>query len=310
MSIIVFGSINMDLVAQTSRLPKAGETVLGNNFFTVPGGKGANQAVAAAKLGVKTYLIGRVGGDIFGEELLENLRLLEVNIDGVLIDSNINSGTAIITVEEEGENSIIVIPGANGNLDDSDVQRLEPILANATALLLQLEVPLSPIQTVANLAKKAGITVILDPAPAPDRLPDDLYPLIDIITPNETEAARLVGFPINNEEAAEKAAQIFLNWGVKTAIIKLGSKGAFYATKNQSGFIPPFPVKAINTVAAGDAFNGVMAAALDRGLSLVEALNWGAIAGALTTTKMGAQTALPNLEEVTNYLSQFIMNNQ
>ncbi len=305
MSLIVFGSINMDLVAQTSHLPKPGETVSGNQFFTVPGGKGANQAVAAAKLGVNTYLIGRVGGDSLGQELLSNLPALNVNIDGVIVDKNINSGVAIISVDQVGENSIIVVPGANGNIDNSDVQRLETILPNARALLLQLEIPLSPVKTAAEMAKNAGITVILDPAPAPDSLPDPLYPLIDIITPNETEAAKLVGFEIKNRETAEKAAQVFLNWGVKNVVIKLGAKGAFYATKNQSWLIPPYPVNAIDTVAAGDGFNGAMAAALDRGLSLHDGLKWGAVAGALTTTKRGAQTALPNLETLEFYLSQY-----
>ncbi|GBF80289.1 ribokinase [Aphanothece sacrum] len=302
MSIIVVGSINMDLVAQTAYLPKAGETIIGQIFFTVPGGKGANQAVAAAKLGANTYLVGCVGKDQFGVELLGNLKELGVNIDGVNIEDNISSGIAIITVDNRGENTIIVIPGANNNINESDVKKLDYLLVNSKILLLQLEIPLLTVQNAAKVAKQAGITVILDPAPAPDNLPDDLYPLIDIITPNETEAQKLVGFAINTQETTQKAAQFFLERGVKSVIIKLGERGAFYATIEESFMIPPYPVNAIDTVAAGDAFNGAIAAALEQGLSLKNALKWGVIAGALTTTKIGSQSALPDLVTLEQHL--------
>jgi ribokinase len=292
----------MDLVAQTAYLPKAGETIIGQSFLTVPGGKGANQAVAAAKLGAKTYLVGRVGNDQFGEELLGNLKQLGVNIDGVTIENKISSGIAIITVDNRGENTIIVIPGANGNVNESDVKHLESLWVNTSSLLLQLEIPLLAVQTAAKVAQKAGITVILDPAPAPDNLPDDLYPLIDIITPNETEAQKLVGFAITNQKDAKEAAQYFLDRGVKTVIIKLGERGAFYGTIEESFMIPPYGVNAIDTVAAGDAFNGAIAAALDQGLCLKNALKWGVVAGALTTTKIGAQSALPDLVTLEQHL--------
>ncbi|WP_009545673.1 ribokinase [Crocosphaera subtropica] len=298
MSIVVFGSINMDMIAQTPRFPQPGETITGTHFITLPGGKGANQAVATAKLGRSTYFVGRVGGDSLGRDLLKKLETFDINTQGVLIDKNTSSGVAMITVETSGENSIIVIPGANGNINESDVIRLEKILLKTSLLLLQLEIPLKAVEIAALEAKKLGVTVMLDPAPAPEKIPDSLYPLIDIITPNQTEAAKLVGFPVSDTETIKKAAEELLQKGVKIVIIKLGQKGAFYATENEEGFVAPTAVKAIDTVGAGDGFNGGVAAALDRGLSLKEALKWGAIVGALTTTEEGAQTALPDLETV------------
>ncbi|WP_107670017.1 ribokinase [Cyanothece sp. BG0011] len=305
MSIVVFGSINMDMIAQTPRFPQPGETITGTHFITLPGGKGANQAVATAKLGRCTYFVGRVGGDSLGRDLLKRLETFDINTQGVFIDKNTSSGVAMITVETSGENTIIVIPGANGNINESDVIRLEKILLKASLLLLQLEIPLKAVEIAAIEAKKLGITVMLDPAPAPEKIPDSLYPLIDIITPNQTEAAKLVGFPVSDTETIKKAAEELLQKGVKIVIIKLGQKGAFYATENEEGFVSPTVVKAIDTVGAGDGFNGGVAAALDRGLSLKEALKWGSVVGALTTTQEGAQTALPDLETV----EQLIINN-
>ncbi|EAZ93170.1 ribokinase [Crocosphaera chwakensis] len=305
MSIVVFGSINMDMIAQTPCFPQPGETITGTHFITLPGGKGANQAVATAKLGRSTYFVGRVGGDSLGRDLLKRLETFDINTQGVLIDKNTSSGVAMITVETSGENSIIVISGANGNINESDVIRLEKILLKASLLLLQLEIPLKAVEIAAIEAKKLGVTVMLDPAPAPEKLPDSLYPLIDIITPNQTEAAKLVGFPLSDTETIKKAAEQLLQKGVKIVIIKLGQKGAFYATENEEGFVAPTVVETIDTVGAGDGFNGGVAAALDRGLSLKEALKWGSVVGALTTTQEGAQTALPDLETV----EQLIINN-
>ncbi|MEL4897925.1 ribokinase [Crocosphaera sp. Alani8] len=301
MSIVVFGSINMDMIAQTPNLPQPGETVIGSNFMTLPGGKGANQAVATAKLGCSTYFVGRVGSDSFGKDLLRTLETFKINTGGIFIDPKISSGVAMISVEKSAENTIIVIPGANGNIDESDVNRLKLVLPKTSFLLLQLEIPLIAIETAAREAKKLGVTVMLDPAPAPDNFPNCLYPLIDIITPNRTEAEKLVKFPLNNDHSIKKAANVLLNQGVKNVIIKLGEKGAFYATQTDQCFVPSITVKAIDTVGAGDAFNGGIAAALDRGLSLKKALKWGTIAGALTTTKEGAQAALPDLATVQQF---------
>ncbi|MGB3535674.1 MAG: ribokinase [Microcoleaceae cyanobacterium] len=304
MSLIVFGSLNMDLVAKTPRLPTPGETVQGESFLTAPGGKGANQAVAAARLGAVTYLVGRVGDDQFGSALLTGLKADKVNIEQVLVDSQTPSGVAMITVNQSSENTIIVIAGANGKVDETDVQRILPLFSNTTALLLQLEIPLSAVMAAAKAAYNAGIKVILDPAPAPDSLPDELYGLIDIITPNETEAQRLTGIEITDKTMARKAAAVLLSRGVKTAVIKLGARGVFCMNSSQQFYVEPFAVEAVDTVAAGDAFNGAMATALDRNLSLREAVIWGAAAGALTTTKSGAQPALPNWEILSKFLHQ------
>lgn len=294
MSLIAFGSINMDLVAQTTRLPHKGETVLGKNFFSTPGGKGANQAVAAAKLGIETYMVGRVGDDNFGQTLLNSLQEANVNTDYVSVTQNTCSGVAVIAVDKNSDNNIIVIPGANGCVDGTDVERLKSLLPNASALLLQLEVPIEAIIAAATAAKTAGVKVILDPAPAPDTLPDELYQLVDVITPNETEASRLVGFEVNNEEMYLKAAEIFLNKTISTAVLKLGAKGVFCATRTEHFIIPAFQITPVDTVAAGDAFNGAMAAAMDGGLSLREAMIWGAAAGALAATQQGTQSSLPS----------------
>lgn len=284
----------MDLIVQTPHLPALGETLQGNRFFTAPGGKGANQAVAVARLGVPTTMIGRVGGDRFGEELLASLVQAGVDTHAVQIDPHTHSGIALITVGDQGENTIIIVPGANGCVDTCELERLPGLFPLASSLLLQLEIPLPLVQAAAQAAQIAGIPVILDPAPAPANLPDSLYPLIDILTPNETEAARLVGFEVSDAAAQRQAAEFFLNRGVKTVVLKLGARGAFCATPTQQGLIPPFRVPVVDTVAAGDAFNGALAAALDQGLSLPEALTWGSAAGAIAVTRPGAQPALPD----------------
>ncbi|MEH2366292.1 ribokinase [Nostoc sp.] len=309
MSIIVFGSINIDLVATTSRLPVAGETLLGEDFFKVSGGKGANQAVALAKLGIPTQIVGRVGADDFGKELVNNLQTSGVQTDNIFVDKTVSSGVAIITVSQTGENQIVVIPGANGRVNQEDVERLFHLLPKATALLLQLEIPITAVIAAAKAAKSANIKVIFDPAPAQSNLPNELYPLVDIITPNEVEAAQLVGFSVNGEEQAAKAAAVLLQRGVKCAIVKLGAKGVFCATTEEKFFVPAFSVHTVDTVAAGDAFNGGLAAALFEGLSLHQAVVWGAAAGALTATKPGAQTSLPDRFIFDAFLKERGMNN-
>jgi ribokinase len=330
-SIIVFGSINIDLVSKTPRLPLPGETLTGHSFVTAPGGKGANQAVAIAKLGVPSYMVGRVGGDNFGRELLASLQAAGVRTENVLVDESISSGVAAIAVDDNGENQIIITPGANGRVDETDVERLQSVLKilsrppsqregtnsppsqgeleksisppsqgglGGSILLLQLEIPLSAVIAAAQVAKAAGIQVILDPAPA-QNLPDELYPLVDIITPNETEAGRLVGFTVDGRETATEAARALLQKGVGNAIIKLGARGVICVTQAETFFTPAFSVTAVDTVAAGDAFNGGLAAALVEGLPLRQAVVWGAAAGALAATKPGAQSAMcdrPTLE--------------
>ncbi|ALF53969.1 ribokinase [Nostoc piscinale CENA21] len=294
MSVIVFGSINLDLVATASHLPTSGETLLGKNFFQVPGGKGANQAVALARLGIPTQMVGRVGGKGFGAELLDNLQTAGVQTENIFRDESVSSGVAIIIVDDVGQNQIVVVPGANGEVNQADVERLLPLLPTAKALLLQLEIPLGAVVAAAKAGRNANITVILDPAPAQSDLPAELYPLVDIITPNEVEAGQLVGFKVDSQESATKAAIVFLQRGVKSAIVKLGAKGVVCATAEETFFVPAFPVNVVDTVAAGDAFNGGLAAALYTGMSLHQAVVWGAAAGALAATKPGAQTSLPD----------------
>ncbi len=303
-STVVFGSINMDLVARTPRLPVPGETLLGHKFFTAPGGKGANQAVAIARLGIPTQIVGRVGSDSFGQEVLKSLQTAGVNTDYVLVDETASSGVAAIAVDDAGENQIIIIPGANGRIDGTDVERLESLLLGANALLLQFEISMSAVWRATQAAREAGVKVILDPAPAQIEVPEELYPLVDIITPNEIEAGQLVGFPVDGVEAATKAADILLQRGVGSAIVKLGAKGAVCATEEETFFVPAFPVAAIDTVAAGDAFNGGLAVALAEGLSLQQAVVWGAAAGALASTKPGAQSSMCDRQTFNTFLNQ------
>ncbi len=309
--IVVFGSINMDLVTKTPRLPVAGETLQGYEFFTAAGGKGANQAVAAAKLGISTQIVGRLGGDNFGRQLLAGLQAAGVQTDGVLVDEATSSGVAVITVDDAGENNIIIVAGANGRVNQQDVERLSNVLPGAAALLLQLEVPLPAVLAAAQVARQVGITVILDPAPARTDIPPELYPLVDIITPNEIEVSQLVGFPVKEQEAAAKASVELRQRGVSTVIVKLGAQGVFCATgvsaaarSAETFFVPAFPVQAVDTVAAGDAFNGGLAAALAEGRPLRDAVVWGAAAGAISATKAGAQPSLPDRDTFDAFLKE------
>lgn len=303
MTVVVFGSINMDLVVRTPRLPAPAETITGHEFFTAPGGKGANQAVAAARLNTPTKMVGRVGGDAFGQELRQNLADAGVDVSSVLTNREVSSGVAVIAVDDNAQNNIIIVPGANGRVGQDDLNRLEANLRGAKVLLLQLEVPLEAVIAAARLAHERGITVVFDPAPA-QALPAELYSLIDIITPNEVEAAQLVDVTIKSREDAAQAAEKLLTLGVKAVIIKMGATGVFYAAHGgPNGFLPAFKVKAVDTVAAGDAFNGGLAAALVAGQPLPAAIRWGAAAGALSATKMGAQPSMPSRSELETFLN-------
>lgn len=304
MTVVVFGSINMDMVAQAEQLPKPGATVLGHTFFTASGGKGANQAVAAAKLGCTTLMIGRVGGDVFGGELQRTLAGYGVDISGVTVRAGSPSGVAVIALDDQAENTIIVIPGANSTLDSTDLERLDSVLRRSSVLLVQLEIPFEMVMQALALGRRAGVITVLDPAPARP-LPSELYAQLDVITPNVIEAAALVGFAVTTIEDAERAASILIERGVRHAVVKMGSLGVCWATRSKSGdnaiesaFLPAFRVESVDTVAAGDAFNGAMAAALDNGLPFDEAIRWGAAGGALATTRHGAQPSMPNRTEL------------
>ena len=299
--VVVFGSINMDLVARTPRFARAGETLIGSSFSTVSGGKGANQAVACARLGVSVRMVGRVGQDPFGDTLLEGLRSDGVNVEAVVRIPG-SSGVAVIEVEDSGENHIIVIPGANGTVGAEDLERLETALEGAAVLLLQLEVPLPCVLGAARLARMHGVPVMLDPAPAQD-LPPELYALCDLITPNASEAASLVGFALESEEDVFKAGRELLSKGVREVLIKRGALGVTWMNAAGTRTLPAFKVQVVDTVAAGDAFNGGLAAALAQGFPLEQALAWGSAAGALSVTKSGAQSSLPGRAEVLELLA-------
>ena len=297
MSVVVLGSINMDLTTYVPRLPAPGETLFGSRFITVPGGKGFNQAVAAGRLGTATHFVGRVGEDAFGRGVMDLIADEPVDISGILVDPHSSTGLAVISVDEQAENSIIVISGANMAHDAQEVARCRAALRQAKVLLLQLESPLDVSLAAAQAAREAGAWIVLDPAPAKP-LPPKAYRLCHMLTPNEVEAETLVGFRPTNREEAAQAAAILCERGVETAVIKLGAQGVYYQSGSERGFVEPFSVKAIDTVAAGDAFNGGLAVALAEERPLAEAIRWGAAAGALATTKAGASSAMPTRAEL------------
>ncbi|MEO0457263.1 MAG: ribokinase [Cyanobacteria bacterium P01_A01_bin.114] len=304
MSILVLGSLNMDLVARVARLPKPGETLLGQSFETIPGGKGANQAVAAAKLGAPTQLIGRVGTDGFGETLRQALKTAGVTVDAVTPDRDTPSGVALIAVAQTGENQIMVVPGANHRVGQAELSALSAQLSGAQALLLQFEIPHETVAAAAKLAHQANVTVIVDPAPAGLPLSPDFCAHIDILTPNQVEASQLVGFEVCDRKSAAQAAQQLRQQGIGTVIVKLGSQGVVVDTLATCFDIPAFPVEVADTVAAGDAFNGGLAAALAEGQPIKDAVTFASAVAALSVTRPGAQPSMPTRSEVNQFLSQ------
>ncbi|MCC6905649.1 MAG: ribokinase [Anaerolineae bacterium] len=303
MSIVVFGSINMDIITYVPRLPAPGETLFGHSYVTAPGGKGSNQAGAAGKLGNPTAFIGRIGKDAFGPEVRGILAAQGADVSGLMVDEAHGTGIAVISVDDRAENCIIVISGANMAIDETDVQRALPYLDRAKVLLLQMEVPLEANISVAKAARTRGVKVVFDPAPARP-LPDDFYPFIDVITPNEGETEVLTGIRPATIAEASQAADILLGRGVGTAVIKLGAQGAYFKTAGGEGFVPSFIVDAIDTVAAGDAFNGGLATAIAEGKDIAEALRWGAASGGLSTTKSGALPSMPTRAEFDRLLRE------
>jgi len=305
MSVLVLGSLNIDLVVRTPRFPLAGETLTGRSFFQAYGGKGANQAVAAARIGAETKMFGRVGDDFFGEGLRQQLEAAGIDSNGVSVAAGEASGIALITIADNAQNQIIIVQGANGLVGANEISNLRAALAGAKVLLLQLEIPLETVYQAAKIAAESGLTVVLDPAPVPvEKLPDRLYEYVSILTPNETEAASLVGFPLTDEMAIKEAGRVLHRRGSKVVIIKLGSRGIFWTDGKVEEFRPTFPVQVIDTVGAGDAFNGALATALVEGQTLPKALNWGLAGGALAVTRPGAQSAMPYREEVAKLLLQ------
>ncbi|MDA1128633.1 MAG: ribokinase [Chloroflexi bacterium] len=295
--IIVLGGINMDLVTFSPRFPMPGETVVGTRFITYAGGKGANQAVAAARMGARSFLVGRVGGDVFGPQLLDGLTSAGVEISGVGVNQEESSGIAVIGVDESAQNCITQILGANATCGPAEADAVRRALPGASALLLQLEVSPELSFEVAKDANAQGITVMLDPGPVRP-LPNGFLSLCDVITPNETEAQALVGFPVTGPDSAAKAAAGLLEKGARTVVVKLGAQGAYFTGPNDRGLVLPFDVAALDSVAAGDAFNAALAVSLAEGKDLREAVTVASAAGALAVTRTGAQDSMPERRQV------------
>ena len=301
-TVVVLGGINMDLVAVTQRHPEAGETVVGSRFLTYPGGKGANQAVAAARMGARVRMVGRVGDDAFGRQLVEALAGAGVDVGGVAVDPDHSSGIASITVDAAGQNRIVQVLGANSACGADEVERARRALDYAEVVMVQLEVPAEVSLEVARHASSAGVVVILDPAPA-GPVPAELYRHCGFITPNETEAQALAGFPVTDRYSGARAARALLALGPGCVLVKLGAQGVCYATGDRERHLPAFPVTAVDTVAAADAFNGAFAVALAEGADLDRAIEWAMAAGALAVTRTGAQDSMPRRREVEALLS-------
>jgi ribokinase len=299
MTVAVFGSINMDITAYMKRLPKPGETLHGRRYKLGLGGKGANQAVAAARLGSDVRFIARIGADEFASAAERELASYGVDTALLRHDEGGATGIAIINVGDSGENCISVIGGSNLAIDETDVARGRAALETARVLLLQLEVPLGPSLAAASIVKSRGGTVIFDPAPAPQRgLSADALQAIDILTPNESETASILGWTPASLDDGLKAARQLRERGVATAIVKLGARGVAVSSADAEGTVPAFKVKAVDTVAAGDSFNGGLAHAIEQGRPLLEAARYAAACGALSTTRYGASAAAPGAAEV------------
>jgi ribokinase len=294
---VVLGGINMDLIGVASRVPSPGETVVGERFYTAPGGKGANQAVAAARLGANVRMVGRVGADTFGPTLLDGLRGYGVDVEGVAEDPDNASGVAIILLDSSKQNHILAVYGANADCDNAQLEAAKRALDGADALLLQLEVPFDVSLAAARHARSLGVRVIWDPAPALDQV-RSAYDAVDVLTPNQTEATFLTGLDVTDVASATAAAEALRGLGVPLAVVKLGELGVYYASGSESGHVESLDVEAVDTIAAGDAFGAGLAVALCEGKSVRDAVRLGAAAGALAVTRPGAQEVMPERHEV------------
>jgi ribokinase len=296
-AIVVIGSTNTDMVIKTTKLPKPGETILGGDFFMNPGGKGANQAVAAARLNGNVTLVAKTGEDVFGRQAKSLFQAENLNTDYLFSDPDAPSGIALITVDDHAENCIVVAPGANAQLSVEDIDLATAAILNAEIVLMQLEIPLETVIYAAGIASRAGKKVILNPAPA-QKLPAELLKMLFMITPNETEAELLTGVQVIDLKSAEKAAGILLSQGVEVVVLTLGSKGALLVTGDTCELIPGYQVEAVDTTAAGDCFNGALVVALAEGAGLTKAIAFANKAASISVTRMGAQASAPYRDEI------------
>lgn len=297
--IIVVGSSNTDMVIRTERLPGPGETILGGDFIMNPGGKGANQAVAARRLGAKVAFVCRLGADMFGDKAVDAYSEEGIDVSYISRDVNKSSGIALITVDSHAENCIVVASGANASLSAADIDNAVKAVADSDIMLLQLESPMETVEYAAKVAKGLGVKVILNPAPAPkEGIPDAVLENVDLIIPNSTEAEMLSGIHITDYESASEAAKEISAKGISQVIITLGAKGSLVFDNGEEAVVPSVKVKAVDTTAAGDTFCGAVAVALSEGKALAEAAGFAAKASALTVTRMGAQPSIPYRDEI------------
>lgn len=301
-SVLVVGSLNMDLVANAERLPQKGETIFGKDFATFPGGKGANQAVAAGKLGAAVHMVGCIGHDSFGDELMISLQSNKVKTDFVR-QTDVSTGTALITVDKDGANTIVVVGGANKECESNDVERALEHFSEPGILLVQNEVPRETVEYAIEAAKSRGWMIILNPAPA-RQIDHKLMSLVDIIIPNETEMALLTSCSVDTLDEIVYAAGKLLEFGVKNVIVTMGAKGAICCNKSGYQQIQAYVVNAVDTTAAGDAYTGGLAAALAESKTLIESMNFAAAVAALSVTRKGAQPSLPWRTEVEEFMSK------
>ena len=299
--VVVIGSSNTDMIIQVPRIPRPGETVIGERFSTAPGGKGANQAVAAARAGARVTFVARVGTDHFGDEAIKGYERDGIDVSYIMRDEEAPSGIAQIFVARDGENSIAVALGANENLSPQDVLAARDAIERADILLLQLEMPMETVEQTLTLGRELGIPTILNPAPA-RRVDAHILSRVSILTPNESETTALTGMPVGDIDSAAKAGRLLLDRGIQTVLITLGANGVLVAMKESMKHVPAFKVEAVDTTAAGDVFNGVLAVALGEGKSLHEAVQFASAASALSVTKLGAQPSIPTRDEINDFL--------
>ena len=295
--VVVIGSLNMDLVTRAPRLPRGGETLIGHSFATVSGGKGANQAVAAARLGAKVAMIGCVGNDDYGVRLRDALLAEHIDCEAVSVVED-SSGVALIVVDDNSQNAIVIVAGANGAMTPAVIERFDAVLQAADVVICQLEIPDATVGPALKRARELGTTVILNPAPASRPLPADWFAAIDYLIPNESEAAALSGLAVDSLQSAETAATQLIAMGAGKVIVTLGAQGSLFANGNGFEHFPAPTVKAVDTTAAGDTFVGGFAAALADGKTEAEAIRYGQIAAALSVTRAGAQPSIPTMSEV------------